>query len=320
MNKKQYTDYIKSLGINPSEPMPDSTERVGVRPGYLPEAPETPTSTERVGVRPGYLPENPETPETPAPTMRVGVRPGYLPPDTPVSDSEYIDNLAGTLEKPLTQEEQDRRVRATYSASAMGALGNALSAFSNLAFTGGVAPSQELPNTYLPNKDVESFRNRVNKVRDAYLNNLTTREKLRQQDALTKWKIQNAADTMGYKRDRLAFDKEREQRYRDQQDLEERKLEWRKQKEQGTLDLKKEELRIKEAYNKGMISLKARDTAIRELNAMGKTVEENRSFDADGNIVSKTTVTTPNGQNGKQNKGTMTGVREDNKTMPGVKG
>lgn len=296
MDKKQYTAYIKSLGINPNEPVPVSTERVGVRPGYLNDTPEVPTSTQRIGVRPGYLPIK-----------------------ASVSDSEYVGNLADTLEKPITQEEQDRRTKAAYSASAIGALGNAMSAFSNLAFTGGVAPSQKLPETYSPNKDVQNFRDRVNKVRDNYLSNITAQRRLDLQDEWYRQRAEAQKEDLAQRKDRLAFEREREQRLAETQELNTRKQEWKERYEQGRLDIAKEKNRIDEEYKRGMLSARARDAAIRELNAMGKSVEETRSFDADGNVVSKKTVTKPNGQTGKKVNGTMPGVQGNSRTMPGVR-
>lgn len=99
----------------------------------------------------------------------------------PVSDYDNFSELVKQYTSaPMTKEEQKRRERGAAAAQSMGALGNVLSAFSNLAFTGGAAPSQKLPDLPDANKDVQAFRTQVEKSRQAYLNNLLQGRALQQ--------------------------------------------------------------------------------------------------------------------------------------------
>lgn len=99
----------------------------------------------------------------------------------PVSDYDNFSELVKQYTSaPMTEEEQKRRERGAAAAQSMGALGSVLSAFSNLAFTGGVAPSQKLPDLPDANKDVQAFRTQVEKSRQAYLNNLLQGRALQQ--------------------------------------------------------------------------------------------------------------------------------------------
>lgn len=99
----------------------------------------------------------------------------------PVSDYDNFSELVKQYTSaPMTEEEQKRRERGAAAAQSVGALGNVLSAFSNLAFTGGAAPSQKLPDLPDANKDVQAFRTQVEKSRQAYLNNLLQGRALQQ--------------------------------------------------------------------------------------------------------------------------------------------
>lgn len=93
-------------------------------------------------------------------------------PQADLSDYDALNDLvdkyyAGSV---LSPKEQARRERAAEAAQGIGALGNAISAFSNIAFTGGTAPSQKLPELHDANKDIQSFRAQVDKNRAAYIN------------------------------------------------------------------------------------------------------------------------------------------------------
>lgn len=128
-----------------------------------------------------YTPQTPWTPkeqrvETPVVEEK---KPSLDIP--PVSDYDNFSELVKQYTSaPMTEEEQKRRERGAAAAQSMGALGNVLSAFSNLAFTGGVAPSQKLPDLPDTNKDVQAFRTQVEKSRQAYLNNLLQGRALQQ--------------------------------------------------------------------------------------------------------------------------------------------
>ena len=128
-----------------------------------------------------YTPQTPWTPKeqrVEAPVVEEEKPSLEIPP---VSDYDNFSELVKQYTSaPMTEEEQKRRERGAAAAQSMGALGNVLSAFSNLAFTGGVAPSQKLPDLPDANKDVQAFRTQVEKSRQAYLNNLLQGRALQQ--------------------------------------------------------------------------------------------------------------------------------------------
>lgn len=128
-----------------------------------------------------YTPQTPWTPKeqrVEAPVVEEEKSSLDIPP---VSDYDNFSELVKQYTSaPMTEEEQKRRERGAAAAQSMGALGNVLSAFSNLAFTGGVAPSQKLPELPDANKDVQAFRTQVEKSRQAYLNNLLQGRALQQ--------------------------------------------------------------------------------------------------------------------------------------------
>lgn len=128
-----------------------------------------------------YTPQNPWTPKeqrVEAPVVEEEKSSLEIPP---VSDYDNFSELVKQYTSAqMTEEEQKRRERGAAAAQSMGALGNVLSAFSNLAFTGGVAPSQKLPDLPDANKDVQAFRTQVEKSRQAYLNNLLQGRALQQ--------------------------------------------------------------------------------------------------------------------------------------------
>lgn len=128
-----------------------------------------------------YTPQTPWTPKeqrVEAPVVEEEKPSLDIPP---VSDYDNFSELVKQYTSaPMTEEEQKRRERGAAAAQSVGALGNVLSAFSNLAFTGGVAPSQKLPDLPDANKDVQAFRTQVEKSRQAYINNLLQGRALQQ--------------------------------------------------------------------------------------------------------------------------------------------
>ena len=105
-----------------------------------------------------------------------------------MSDYQFNQNFYREyMQKPVTQEEEDRRKRAAQSAQAIAGLGNVISAFSNLAFS-GEAPSQNLPQ--LPQVDYLSFSDRLKQQRDQYgagLVNARARDYSEYQNALNSY-------------------------------------------------------------------------------------------------------------------------------------
>lgn len=221
----------------------------------------------------------------------------------PVNSYDYLDEFVSTLEPPLSAEERARRERAAYISSGVAHLGNAIGAIGNMVAATGGAPVQKMAEVPDVDAKINAFRQHADKVRNAYLTGLTTREKLRQQDALLRARA-----------DRLAFEQARENRMLQAQRLAERKFDWQEKYQKGLLDIKAEQQRIDKEYKDGLISLREREAAIKELNAQtarynaetlrgGKTVVKNEP-EVDGfgrptgGTKTTTTTTTYNGGNG----------------------
>ena len=83
-----------------------------------------------------------------------------------INDYQWNQRLYETLfQKPISQEEEERRKRAASVATGIGHLGNVLSSFSNLAFA-GEAPSQKLPTVADPK--LQSYSDRLEAIRQRY--------------------------------------------------------------------------------------------------------------------------------------------------------
>ena len=108
--------------------------------------------------------------------VQVGIPPAaaMVEPEQMQRDAYHWnqDFLKNYLEAPLTAEERDKRTRAAHAVAGVGALGNVLSAFSNLAFAGQAAPSQTIPSAPDAFGMVGKERDRWDKVQKDYLNGL----------------------------------------------------------------------------------------------------------------------------------------------------
>lgn len=114
----------RALGVNvltPDEQLALANAAKGTSGGYT----NTPTSgLDRV--------------VTPTPIQET------ITPVQPVVTNPYTDFIK-TLQKPITPEEEARRERAARAVQGVAGLGNLMSAFANLTFTGKGAPSQTIP-------------------------------------------------------------------------------------------------------------------------------------------------------------------------------
>lgn len=114
----------RALGVNvltPDEQLALSNATKGTSGGYT----NTPTSgLDRV--------------VTPTPIQET------ITPVQPVVTNPYQD-FAKLWQKPITPEEEARRERAARAVQGVAGLGNLMSAFANLTFTGKGAPSQTIP-------------------------------------------------------------------------------------------------------------------------------------------------------------------------------
>lgn len=80
--------------------------------------------------------------------------------------SEYVNGLT----PPITKEEEAKRERAARAVQGIGQLGNMMTAFSNLTFTGKGAPSQTLATAQVDKMtgDVTSWQDRLKGEREKY--------------------------------------------------------------------------------------------------------------------------------------------------------
>lgn len=82
----------------------------------------------------------------------------------------YYSMYVKSLTPPITPEEEARRERAARAVQGIGQLGNMMTAFSNLTFTGKGAPSQTLATAQADKMtdDVTSWRDRLKSEREKY--------------------------------------------------------------------------------------------------------------------------------------------------------
>lgn len=139
----------RALGVNvltPDEQLALSNAAKGTSGGYT----NTPTSgLDRV--------------VTPTPIQET------ITPVQPVVTNPYIDFIK-TLQKPITPEEEARRERAARAVQGVAALGNLMSAFANLTFTGKGAPSQTLPTQSVDamSDKMTSWKDKLKAEREKY--------------------------------------------------------------------------------------------------------------------------------------------------------
>lgn len=286
-----------------------------------------------------YTPQTPWTPKeqrVEAPVVEKEKPSLDIPP---VSDYDNFSELVKQYTSaPMTEEEQKRRERGAAAAQSVGALGNVLSALSNLAFTGGAAPSQKLPDLPDANKDVQAFRTQVEKSRQAYLNNLLQGRALQQKgeelglkraDLVRKvnaedkrWEIQDMLTDAKIKRMQAATAKDDATRKKLEQEadnlvaLAQKKLQLmdsqiglnnQRASHVGSSDSGKEIVQLHDPATHGLRTLKVTGNKAADI-LMGQEIDESnktvtKSVDAFGGKSSKTTE---RGKSAKQKSGEHT--------------
>lgn len=127
----------------------------------------------------------------------------------------YYNDLTEQLKPSVTPEEEAKRIRKAYAGSAVGALGNAMSALANVFFVSKGAVSQKIPEAYNPTKDVDKFQDKLQKARERYLESKATARLRGMQEYGTLMNQRNAEIAQQYGV------------YKDQQNAQEREAAWK---------------------------------------------------------------------------------------------
>lgn len=144
----------RALGVNvpltPDEQLAVANAAKGTSGGYT----NTPAAAPIAGL---------DRVVTPTPTQET------ITPVQPVVTNPYTDFIK-TLQKPITPEEEARRERAARAVQGVAGLGNLMSAFANLTFTGKGAPSQTLPTQSVDamSDKMTSWKDKLKAEREKY--------------------------------------------------------------------------------------------------------------------------------------------------------
>ena len=89
---------------------------------------------------------------------------------TKKTGAAWLSDYVNSLKKPITPEEEARRERAARAVQGVAGLGNVMTVFSNLAFTGKGAPSQTLPTQQADamGKEITSWQDKLAVEREKY--------------------------------------------------------------------------------------------------------------------------------------------------------
>lgn len=139
----------------------------------------------------------------------------------PKSGVDYLTSLYEEL-KPISKEEEERRLRGAASANTVAHLGNLLGALGGLYYTTKGAPAQKIAD--IKNPDYDAFSERVRKQREAHAGRLRDLDKWKQQMRIAdkELKIKEAEAQM--KREAQELDRQYKQGLIDKNELERRIL------------------------------------------------------------------------------------------------
>ena len=98
------------------------------------------------------------------------IAPVTAPTSEVKTGAAWLSDYVHSLKKPITPEEEARRERAARAVQGVAGLGNVMTAFSNLAFTGKGAPSQTLPTQQADamGKGITSWQDKLASEREKY--------------------------------------------------------------------------------------------------------------------------------------------------------
>lgn len=193
-------------------------------------------------------------------------------PVQPVITNPYQD-FTKLWQKPITPEEEARRERAARAVQGVAGLGNLISAFANLTYTGKGAPSQTLPT-----QSVDAMTDRTTSWKDKLK---AEREKYQAAELGAKveqWKAE--LDAQHRAQVQANADRAHEENVR--QFNERMAKEEQTRKDKLAEDARKQsnwerEQKAKEEYNKGMLGIYGRRADIQQQNADTKSLNANTS-------------------------------------------
>jgi hypothetical protein len=167
----------------------------------------------------GYV-DNTLTPET----VEETETPEETPVGTPVEEKsgvDYLDSLYEEL-KPISKEEEERRLRGAASANTVAHLGNLLGALGGLYYTTKGAPAQKIAD--IKNPDYDAFSERVRKQREAHAGRLRDFDKWKQQMRIDEEELALKKEDAALKREAQELDRQYKQGLISKNELERRIL------------------------------------------------------------------------------------------------
>lgn len=123
----------------------------------------------------------------------------------PKSGAEYLTSLYEEL-KPISKEEEERRLRGAASANTVAHLGNLLGALGGLYYTTKGAPAQKIADIKSP--DYDAFSDRVRKQREAHAGRLRDLDKWKQQMRIAEGELAMKREDLALKRAAQELDRE----------------------------------------------------------------------------------------------------------------
>lgn len=139
----------------------------------------------------------------------------------PKSGVDYLDSLYEEL-KPISKEEEERRLRGAASANTVAHLGNLLGALGGLYYTTKGAPAQKIAD--IKNPDYDAFSERVRKQREAHAGRLRDFDKWKQQMRIAEEELAMKKEDLALKRAAQELDRQYKQGLIDKNELERRIL------------------------------------------------------------------------------------------------
>ena len=218
------------------------------------------------------------TPAQPSPLPNTIEMPKGLAKITPQGATQQVttnpyQDFAKMWQKPITPEEEAKRERAARAVQGVAGLGNLMSAFANLTFTGKGAPSQTLPT-----QSVDAMTDKMTAWKDKLK---AEREKYQAAELGAKveqWKAE--LDAQHRAQEQANADRAHEENVRQFNERmakeEQARQDKLKENEQKQSNWEKEQ-KAKEEYDKGMLGIYGRRADIQQQNADARSLNANTS-------------------------------------------